>query len=223
MAAKGSFSAAPSRDGRAIFALLAVSPFAAVAAMFFAFGVGLGMWSGAAAVVLLRVGVGASGYGVALALFSIAYLSAMSSAGAVSRRFTVKRSLIAAALAPGPALAWLLFVEGPLALFTALPVYGFFAGAVDLTMNAAGARIERELGRPILARLHGCASAGIAVGAVLGGVLAASGAFWTASAIAILAMIWACVLVRRRSPPIRLRMSARWRSNGEACCHAPSS
>src|ERR1700758_2171282 len=99
MAAKGSFSAAPLGEGRAIFAVLAVSPFAAVAAMFFAFGVGLGMWSGAAAVVLLRVGVGASGYGMALALFSSAYLSAMSSAGAVSRRFTVNRSLIAAALA----------------------------------------------------------------------------------------------------------------------------
>ncbi|MBV8473687.1 MAG: hypothetical protein JO234_09745, partial [Hyphomicrobiales bacterium] len=145
----------PAAPLRAAPAALAVSPFAAVAAMFFAFGVDLGMWSGAAAVVLLRVGVGAAGYGVALTLFACAYLFAMSSAGVVSRRFTVKRTLICAALASGPALAWLLFVDRPLALFVALPLYGFFAGAVDLTMNAVGARIERGLGRPILARLHG--------------------------------------------------------------------
>ncbi|MBV8662154.1 MAG: hypothetical protein JO107_03535, partial [Hyphomicrobiales bacterium] len=71
----------PAAPLRAAPAALAVSPFAAVAAMFFAFGVDLGMWSGAAAVVLLRVGVGAAGYGVALTLFACAYLFAMSSAG----------------------------------------------------------------------------------------------------------------------------------------------
>ena len=195
MPAKGSFSAASSRDARALLAALAVSPFAAVAAMFFALGVGLGLWSGAAATVLLRVGVGASAYGVALTLFTGAYLLAMSSAGAMSRRFTVKRVLIGAALALGPVLGWLLLVGSPLALFLALPIYGFFGGMVDLTMNAAGARIERGLGRPILARLHSCASAGIATGAVLGGVLGASAAPWTASAVAVLAMIWASALV----------------------------
>ncbi|MBV8472187.1 MAG: hypothetical protein JO234_02120, partial [Hyphomicrobiales bacterium] len=98
------------------------------------------------------------------------------------------------------ALAWLLFVDRPLALFIALPVYGFFAGAVDLTMNAVGARIERRLGRPILARLHGCASAGVAVGAVLGGVLAASAAFWTAGAIAIVAVVLAAALIGASIP-----------------------
>ncbi len=200
MPAKQPFPAAASREAPAALAALAVSPFAAVAAMFFAFGVGLGMWSGAAAVVLLRVEVGAAAYGVALTLFSGAYLAAMSSAGALSRRFTVKRVLIGAALVSGPVLAWLLLVEGSLAFFIALPVYGFFAGAVDLTMNAAGARIERGLGRPILARLHGCASAGIAVGAVLGGALAVSAAPWTAGAIAIVAMIWACALVAASVP-----------------------
>ena len=192
MPAKGSFSSAPAR---ASFSLRIVSPFAAVAAMFFAFGFGLGLWSGAAATVLSRIGVGAGAYGVALTLFTGAYLFAMSSAGALSRRLTVKRVLIASALTMAPLLAWLLLVESPLALFAALTVYGFFGGMVDLTMNAAGARIERGLGRPILARLHSCASAGIAVGAVLGGVLAVSGAPWTASAIAVIAILWASSLV----------------------------
>ena len=195
MPAKGQISAAPARDADVRFSMFAVSPFVAVAAVFFTFGAGLGLWSGAAATILLRVGVGPSAYGVALTLFTGAYLSAMSSAGALSRRLTVKRVLIAAALVMGLLLAWLLLVESPLSLLVALPVYGFFAGMVDLTMNAAGARIERGLGRPILARLHSCASAGIAVGAVLGGVLAVSPAPWTASLIAIVLMIWPTALV----------------------------
>lgn len=201
MPSEGSFPAAPRREARAPLAALAVGPFAAVAAMFFAFGLGLGAWSGAAATVLLRVGVGASAYGVALTLFTGAYLVAMSSAGALSRRLTVKRVLIGAALASGPVLGWLLVVGGPLALFVALTIYGFFGGVVDLTMNAAGARIERGLGRPILARLHSSASAGVAVGAAGGGALAASAAPWAASAAVVVAMIWASALVAASVPP----------------------
>jgi len=201
MSARGSLIAAPSRATRPPFALLTGHPLGAVAAMFFAFGIGLGSWSGAAAVVLARVGVGAGAYGGALTLFTAAYLLAMSSAGALSRRFTVKRVLIGAALASGPLCGGLLLVATPLALFVALPTYGFFAGIVDLTMNAAGARIERRLGRPILARLHSCASAGIAVGAVCGGALAASAAPWSASVIVVMAMILASGLVAASLAP----------------------
>ena len=195
MAAKGPISAAPTSDAPARFSMLAVSPFVAVASVFFTFGVGLGLWSGAAATILSRVGVGPGAYGVALTLFTGAYLAAMSSAGVLSRRLTVKRVLIASALAMGLLLGWLLLAESPLALFIALPVYGFSAGMVDLTMNAAGARIERGLGRPILARLHSCASAGITLGAVLGGVLTVSAAPWMASLIAVVLMIWPSALV----------------------------
>ncbi len=175
--------------------MAAGSPLGAVAAMFFAFGVGLGVWSGASATILSRVGVGASAYGAALTLFTGAYLLAMSSAGALSRRFGVKRVLLGAALAMGPTLGLLLVAGDVVALFAELTLYGFFAGTVDLTMNAAGARIERGLGRPILARLHGGASAGVAIGAVAGGVLAASAAPWAASLVVALAIAAAAALV----------------------------
>lgn len=200
MPAKRSYSAAPTHASRAT---LAVSPFVAVAAMFFAFGIGLGTWSGAAAIVLLRVGVGASAYGLALTLFTGAYLFAMSSAGVLSRWFTVKRALIGAALVSGPVLAWLLLVGDALWLFVALTFYGFFAGVVDLTMNAAGARIERRLARPILARLHSCASAGVAAGAVGGGMLAVSAAPWAASVIVVAAMACAAAIVATSVPADR--------------------
>ncbi len=198
MPSEGSFSAAPPRAARVprgLVLALAGSPLGAVGAMFFAFGIGLGFWSGASATILLRVGVGASAYGAVLTLFTGAYLLAMSSAGALARRFGVKRVLLGAALGMGPILGLLLVAGDVVALFAELTVYGFFAGTVDLTMNAAGARIERGLGRPILARLHGGASAGVAVGAVAGGVLAASATPWAASLVVVAAMACASALV----------------------------
>ncbi len=203
MPSEGSFSAPPPRAAgvpRGLVLKLAGSPLGAVGAMFFAFGIGVGFWSGASAAILLRVGVGASVYGAALTLFTGAYLLAMSSAGALCGRFGVKRVLVGAALAMGLILGLLLVAGGGVALFAELTVYGFFAGTVDLTMNAAGARIEGRLGRPILARLHGAASAGMAIGAVAGGALAASAAPWVASLVVALAIACASALVALAVP-----------------------
>ena len=80
----------------------------------------------------------------------------------------------------------------------ALIVAGFLGGVVDVLMNAEGARIERRLGRPILARLHAAASAGMALGAILGSLIAASAAPWAAGILAALALA-----VRGRRLPSR--------------------
>ena len=64
-------------------------------------------------------------------------------------------------------------------------------------MNAEGARIERRLGRPILARLHAAASAGMAIGAILGSLIAAGPAPWTAGILAALALAGAGVAYDR--------------------------
>jgi hypothetical protein len=58
----------------------------------------------------------------------------------------------------------------------------------DVTMNAEGARIERRLGRPILARLHAAASAGMAIGAILGSLIVASRTPWAAGLVAALGL-----------------------------------
>ena len=101
----------------------------------------------------------------------------------------------------------------------ALIVAGFLGGVVDVLMNAEGARIERGLGRPILARLHAAASAGMALGAILGSLIAAGPAPWAAGVLAALALAGAGVAYHRaardRSSPLPLRRSARW---GEADC-----
>jgi MFS family permease len=170
----------------------ALTPRAATASMFLAFGVGLGAWSGASASIVARIGFNPSTYGVALTLFTAAYLLAMSSAGTISRRVTAKRALVASALAsaPAPALAALLLARDAASYFVLQTVYGFLAGVVDLTMNAAGARIERRLGRPVLAGMHGAASAGVAISAAAAGLIATSAAPWI-SCVLVIAALWA--------------------------------
>jgi hypothetical protein len=140
---------------------------AAVAAMFFAFGIGAGLWGGASGVILIRAGVDAATFGVLLTVYTGAYLIAMSAGGAVAHRFGVGQALSVSAIIFGAALCALLNASSEAWVAIALIVSGFIGGVVDLLMNAEGARIERRLGRPILARLHAAASAGMAFGAIL--------------------------------------------------------
>jgi predicted MFS family arabinose efflux permease len=100
-----------------------------------------------------------------LTVYTGAYLIAMSAGGAVAHRFGVDQALSFSAILFGAALCALLDASSEAWVAIALVVAGFLGGVVDLLMNAEGARIERRLGRPILARLHAAASAGMALGA----------------------------------------------------------
>ncbi len=165
-----------------------MSVHAAVAGMFFAFGVGIGLWGGASGGVLARSGMDAAQFGIILTVYTAAYLVAMSAGGALAHRFGVRRALAVSAIAFGAALYALLEAWNGAAVASALIASGCVGGVVDVTMNAEGARIERCLGRPILARLHAAASAGMAIGAILGSLIVASAAPWAAGPIAAIAL-----------------------------------
>jgi hypothetical protein len=165
--------------------------------MFFAFGIGSGLWGGASGAILIRVGVDAATFGVLLTVYIGAYLIAMSAGGAVAHRFGVDRALSVSAILLGAALCALLDASSEAWIAIALIVAGFLGGVVDLLMNAEGARIERRLGRPILARLHAAASAGMALGAILGSLIAASAAPWAAGILAALGLALAGVAHHR--------------------------
>jgi Major Facilitator Superfamily len=165
----------------------AMTAHGAVAAMFSIFGIGVGLWSGASASVLARAGVTAPVFGVAMTLFMAAYLAAMSSAGFLGGRFGLRKVLLVGAPLQGLTVALLLVAQSPIAIFVCLIAFGIFAGLVDLIMNAEGARVERDLGRPILAGLHGGASSGTAIGAIAGSLIAANIGSWLSALIALAA------------------------------------
>jgi hypothetical protein len=170
---------------------------AAVAAMFFALGVGVGLWGGASGAILTRAGVDAATFGILLTVYTGAYLIAMSAGGALAHRFGIERVLPVAAIVFGAALCGLLNAWSKAEVAVALIASGFLGGVVDVTMNAEGARIERRLGRPILARLHAAASAGIAIGAIFGSLIAAGPAPWAAGVLAWLILAGAGVAYDR--------------------------
>jgi hypothetical protein len=156
----------------------------ATAAMFFALGLGIGLWGGASGGILARAGVDAASFGLMLTVYTGAYLVAMSSGGALARRFGVRRTLSVSAVLFGVALYALLDAVQAASVASFLILAGFLGGVVDVTMNAEGARIERMLGRPILARLHAAASTGMALGAILGSLIISSAAPWAAGLLA---------------------------------------
>jgi MFS family permease len=158
---------------------------AAVAGMFLAFGVGVGLWGGASGGILARAGVDPQAFGVILTAYTGAYLIAMSAGGALAHRFGARAVLGGGAVAFGATLWLLLNARTGLVVAGAMIASGFLGGVVDVTMNAEGARIERRLGRPILARLHACASSGLAIGALLGSLIIVSATPWAAGLIAL--------------------------------------
>jgi hypothetical protein len=170
---------------------------AAVAAVFFAFGVSVGLWGGASGAILIRSGVDASTFGVLLTVYTGAYLIAMSAGGALAHRFGVEQALSVSAILFGATLCALLNASSETWVAIALIVTGFVGGVVDVLMNAEGARIERGLGRPILARLHCAASVGMALGAILGSLIAVGPAPWAAGVLAALALAGAGVAYHR--------------------------
>jgi hypothetical protein len=161
---------------------------AAVAGVFFALGVGIGLWGGASGAILVRSGVDASTFGVLLTVYTGAYLIAMSAGGALAHRFGVEEALSVSAIIFGATLCALLDASSGAWVAIALIASGFMGGVVDVLMNAEGARIERGLGRPILARLHAAASTGMALGAILGSLIAAGPAPWAAGLLAALVL-----------------------------------
>src|SRR2546423_11322098 len=68
-----------------------------------------------------------------------------------------------------------LLATGPITLGAILFVFGASGGAMDVSMNAHGVAVERELGRPIMSSLHGGWSVGGFLSAGLVAIAAAAG------------------------------------------------
>jgi len=164
-----------------------MSVHATVAGVFFAFGVGIGLWGGASGGILARSGVDAGAFGFILTVYTAAYLVAMSAGGALAHRSPCA-GWWRSAIVFGAALCALLEAWTGVAVAGGLIVSGILGGVVDVTMNAEGARIERRLGKPILARLHAAASFGMAIGAILGSLIVASAAPWASGLVAAIGL-----------------------------------
>jgi len=191
-----------------------LSPRRAIAATFAAYGLASGVWNGASASVVADVGASATGFGIALTMFTGFYLVSMSGAGVLASRIGVQRVLILALLTMGPALGLCVGASSEIWMFAALSLYGAIGGLMDSTMNAEGARVEQDSGKPIFVQFHAIASGAVAVGALIGGYLAFHGIAWVGAWMVEAALVAAAlavtrVIVERPADAVRLKGGAR--------------
>lgn len=156
---------------------------------------------------LLRLSDGA--LGLALLGTAIGSVTAIPICGAMVARYGGRRTVkwtglgfcIALVL---PGLAW-----DTLTLFLALLIYGAFAGANDVAINAQAVGTEKLLGTLAMSRFHAMFSVGGMLGAAAGGLIAS----WGAPPLPHLALAGSAILALAMLGP---RMMADTRANESA-------
>lgn len=150
-----------------------MSPRAAIATVFTLNGLAIGTWGARIPAIQDRLHVGPGALAVVLAGLSVGALIAMPLAGRAASRRGSRRVVAVALVAIAVALPLPALLPGLALTAVGTLLLGVSNGALDVSMNAQGVAVERQLGRPVLSSFH----AGFSVGALLGagaGALAAA-------------------------------------------------
>jgi predicted MFS family arabinose efflux permease len=170
-------------------------PRAATTAVFFINGAMVGTWIAHIPYMQDRLGVSKATIGVALLCMALGALVAMPITGQILHRRPSAQVVRAAALVycllgPLPIIA-----PTPVALGALLVVFGAFNGAMDVSMNAHGVAVERELGKPIMSSLHAGWSFGGFFAAAIASLATAGGVDARAETVAMTVVMWVTALL----------------------------
>jgi MFS family permease len=165
-----------------------MTPRVATGAVFFVNGAGVGTLLAHLPFLRDRLDISKGVLGLCLLAMAAGALVAMPVAGQLLHRHP-SRATVRGAVAVYPiTLAFPLLVETPVALVPLLLIVGAANGFLDISMNAHGAAIERDLRRPIMSSLHGAWSLGGVSGA--GAAALASGLDPRAQMVVAAAALW---------------------------------
>jgi MFS family permease len=165
--------------------------------VFFSFGAALGTWAGAVPQITRNANVDDMALGLGLTAYTGAYVLAMA-LGPRLARYTTNRAILMTMLPLlGLCVVGLASSGASLFFFAALIMFGALLGLTDLFMNAEASAIETELARPVFASFHGSASAGVAVFAILGSLVATWTAPWVAGILTAMLLLTSAEAVRR--------------------------
>jgi MFS family permease len=171
----------------------------AVNAVFVIHGILFASWSAHVPQVESVLHIGDGQLGIGLLGESVGSVTATLLAGMVLARFGSRRVMRVTAI--GYCLSGVLVgLSNSLPeLFGALAVWGLFAGGLDVAMNTQAINVERELGRPIMGKLHGSWSIGSLLGAGIGVVAVATGITltWQLLVLGVIAVTIAVTLIAR--------------------------
>lgn len=144
------------------------TPGRAVAAMFALNGALFGVWAARIPAIAELLALDEAVLGLVLLCLAGGAVLAFPVAGWACDRFGAAPVTRAIAAAYALALPLLALAPSPILLALALTGFGALHGAMDVTMNAWGAEVERSLPRPAMPIFHAMWSIGAGIGALTG-------------------------------------------------------
>lgn len=141
--------------------------------VFLVHGLVISTWASRIPAIQQKLGLQAGTFGLILLAGAIGTLLAMPVSGWLLRRWGSKPVVYLFSLLFCGLLPLLAFSASPFWLAVSLGLFGFSAGAMDVSMNAQAVHIEKAYEKPIMVTFHALFSLGGMLGAVLGGFIAA--------------------------------------------------
>lgn len=145
-----------------------LSPRLAITLTYICFGVCVGVNIGALPELQTRTGVTAYVFGYMAALGTVANIAMMTLGGTINRRFDHRTVLLFILPLVFVSMAYTLTVTSVFTFAFSFVIFNMMIGTLDLFMNAEGASIEHQAGKPIFASLHGATLLGMGVFALIG-------------------------------------------------------
>jgi MFS family permease len=159
--------------------------------MFALNGALFGVWAARIPAIADRLALDEAALGLVLLCLAGGAVLAFPVAGWACDRFGAAPVTRAIAGAYALALPLLALAPSPMLLALALTVFGALHGAMDVTMNAWGAEVERSLPRPAMPFFHAMFSVGAGVGALTGAAAGWLGAAPQAHFVIVAGVLWA--------------------------------
>ncbi len=196
--------------------------------LFFAHGLIVGTWVSRIPAIKSELHLNNAVLGLTLLSSAFGALCTIPFTGWLISRFGSKRVTSVGSIAFCSAVALMGLAWNAFTLAIALFIFGGFAAAMDVSMNAQGVEVEKAMGTPTMSRFHAMFSFGAMAGAGIGGWIAAHNvtpvAHFTASGlINLLAVLGAIPLLLethvhmaarghrlplRNIPPVLIALSA---------------
>ena len=157
------------------------SPRTAITLTYMCFGTCVGINIGALPELQARTGVTPYIFGFMAALGTLANIGMMSLGGTINKRFDHRTVLLFIIPLVFVSMVYTLTVTSVFAFALSFVIFNIMIGTLDLFMNAEGASIEHDAGKPIFASLHGAVLMAMAVFGLIGSFIAVNyGPVWGA-------------------------------------------
>lgn len=176
---------------------------------FATFGAIVGTHVGALPFIVRIADVSPLGFGVVGTIGMLANICAMSLGGWINRKLDHRSVLLMILPLCFLAMLYTLLVQSALSFGLSVFLLSLSLGTMDLFMNAEGAAVEQESGRPIFSAYHGSAALAMAVFAILSSLTSAAVAPWFGALFCIVPVVATAVAIHRFIPS---RASERSRS-----------